>query len=132
MNRLAFVATSIALVLYLHVESVVSIRCYVCDTNTNKLCADPFDNLTMSISFCYGGGKMSTGCRKLKQAGKNGRVIRECLFNGDPECKSRTSDGMMCTDCTGHDGCNAASWTRISTTLAVVIISTIIFKCLAF
>lgn len=42
----------IATIAFLNIASVAAIKCYVCQSNIDPKCADPFDNLTLPITDC--------------------------------------------------------------------------------
>ena len=127
--------------------TVLSIRCWVCRSDSDPKCADPFDNSTLPISDCsivtlghltngYGRPMRAAMCRKIRQkVHGNWRTIRNCAFLGEPgegtgnehHCLIRqgTHDIYMeyCT-CNSKDGCNSASGLTLSPiflTIAIMI-----------
>lgn len=132
--------------------TALSIRCWVCRSDSDPKCADPFDNRTLPITDCdivtaphltmeplFPGGARrpmrATMCRKIRQkVNGNWRTIRGCAFLGKPgegkgtehHCLIRqgTHDIYMeyCT-CNSKDGCNTGTGTSIEKIF--ILISTI-------
>jgi len=108
------------------------IKCWVCRSDGDPKCADPFDNTSFPITDCthedersHLPGLKSTMCRKVRQK-VNGewRYIRSCAFLGEPGigkderyCLYRSGTYNIhveyCT-CRKKDGCNSADTTGIS------------------
>ena len=136
-----------------HVTTALSIRCWVCRSDSDPKCADPFDNKTLPITDCdimtaphltmeplFPGGPRrpirATMCRKTRQK-VNGHwtTIRDCAFLGQPgegkgtehHCLIRqgTYDVYMehCT-CNSKDGCNTGT-TTTPVEKAFILMSTI-------
>ena len=69
-----------------------SIKCWVCRSDGDPLCADPFDNTSFPISDCnkekplaHLPGLSSTMCRKVRQkVNGNWRYLRSCAWLGEP------------------------------------------------
>ncbi|GBN10227.1 hypothetical protein AVEN_217489-1 [Araneus ventricosus] len=121
------------------------IKCWVCRSDADPRCVDPFDNTTIPIFDCdtmrlpqYPGLK-ATMCRKIRQkVYGNWRFIRTCAFLGTPgegtgnenHCTMRTGTYNVyfetCT-CNSKDGCNSAVSLRMScVTLLLTLL--LIFK----
>ncbi|CAL1287610.1 unnamed protein product [Larinioides sclopetarius] len=121
------------------------IKCWVCRSDADPRCVDPFDNTTIPIFDCdtmklpqYPGLK-ATMCRKIRQkVYGNWRFIRTCAFLGTPgegtgnenHCTMRTGTYNVyfetCT-CNSKDGCNGAVSLRMScATLLLTLL--LIFK----
>ncbi|XP_071442635.1 UPAR/Ly6 domain-containing protein crok [Hetaerina americana] len=102
------------------------IKCWVCRSDSDPKCADPFDNSTVPITDCnqekgfnHLKGIRPTMCRKIRQK-VNGewRYFRSCAYLGEPGiagderfCLMRTGTYNIfmeyCT-CNSKDGCNGA------------------------
>ncbi|XP_015120248.1 uncharacterized protein LOC107043320 [Diachasma alloeum] len=122
----------VALVLLIcFIEQGFSIKCWVCRSDRDPKCADPFDNTTVPISDCKGKtldhlpGIKPTMCRKIRQK-VNGvwSYFRSCAFLGEPGlarderfCLMRTGSYNIfmeyCT-CNTKDGCNSGTTFSIS------------------
>ncbi|KAL2716632.1 uncharacterized protein V1478_014308 [Vespula squamosa] len=109
------------------IEQGFSIKCWVCRSDSDPKCADPFDNSTVPITDCkqepdleHLPGVRPTMCRKIRQK-VNGewRYFRSCAYMGEPGiagderfCLMRTGTYNIfmeyCT-CNSKDGCNSAS-----------------------
>lgn len=118
----------ILIVLFCYFGQGLSIKCWVCRSDQDPKCSDPFDNSTATITDCkqekgleHLPGIKSTMCRKIRQK-VNGvwRYFRNCAFLGEPGiagderfCLMRTGTYNIfmeyCT-CNSKDGCNAASY----------------------
>lgn len=104
-----------------------SIKCWVCRSDLDPRCVDPFDNTTLPIYDCaverlsHIPDVRATMCRKVRQkVYGNWRFIRSCAFLGSPGegtgnenyCTMRTGTYNVfvetCT-CNSKDGCNAAT-----------------------
>lgn len=125
-NRLAFLATTLLLLCCVH--QGMSIKCWVCRSDSDPKCADPFDNSTVPITDCkqepdleHLPGVRPTMCRKIRQK-VNGewRYFRSCAYMGEPGisgderfCLMRTGTYNIfmeyCT-CNSKDGCNSAGY----------------------
>uniref|UniRef100_A0A4Q8K287 U6-Liphistoxin-Lsp1a_1 n=2 Tax=Liphistius TaxID=62150 RepID=A0A4Q8K287_9ARAC len=109
-----------------------AIKCWVCRSDADPRCKDPFDNTTLPITDCdaysleHYPGLKATMCRKIRQkVYGDWRFIRTCAFLGTPGegtgnenyCSMRTGTYNVfvetCT-CNSKDGCNSASLTRFS------------------
>ncbi|XP_046753042.1 uncharacterized protein LOC124416161 [Diprion similis] len=102
----------------------LGIKCWVCRSDSDPKCADPFDNTTVPITDCkqeqpldHLPGVKPTMCRKIRQK-VNGewRYFRSCAWMGEPGiagderfCLMRTGTYNIfmeyCT-CNSKDGCN--------------------------
>ncbi|KAK2587780.1 hypothetical protein KPH14_003885 [Odynerus spinipes] len=109
------------------IQQGFSIKCWVCRSDSDPKCADPFDNSTVPITDCkqepelpHLKGVRATMCRKIRQK-VNGewRYFRSCAYLGEPGiegderfCLMRTGTYNIfmeyCT-CNSKDGCNSAS-----------------------
>ncbi|XP_076633567.1 crooked [Colletes latitarsis] len=130
------------LALLCYIEQVDSIKCWVCRSDSDPKCADPFDNTTVPITNCkqepdleHLPGIRPTMCRKIRQK-VNGiwRYFRSCAYMGEPGiggderfCLMRTGTYNIfmeyCT-CNSKDGCNTASnyqGSLIISTIATII-----------
>lgn len=107
-------------------EEALSIKCWVCRSDSDPKCADPFDNSTVPITDCkqendlpHLPGVRPTMCRKIRQK-VNGewRYFRSCAYLGEPGiegderfCLMRTGTYNIfmeyCT-CNSKDGCNSS------------------------
>ncbi|XP_073993616.1 crooked [Rhodnius prolixus] len=107
-------------------QEALSIKCWVCRSDADPKCADPFDNSTVPITDCkqepdlpHLPGVRPTMCRKIRQK-VNGewRYFRSCAYLGEPGiegderfCLMRTGTYNIfmeyCT-CNSKDGCNSA------------------------
>ncbi|XP_014286125.1 UPAR/Ly6 domain-containing protein crok [Halyomorpha halys] len=105
----------------------LAIKCWVCRSDSDPKCADPFDNSTVPITDCshepdliHFPGVRPTMCRKIRQK-VNGewRYFRSCAYLGEPGiegderfCLMRTGTYNIfmeyCT-CNSKDGCNTGS-----------------------
>lgn len=111
----------------LGLPGVNGIKCWVCRSDSDPKCADPFDNTSLPIYDCATEklsqlpSVPSTMCRKTRQkVNGNWRFIRTCAFLGKPGeghedenyCLMRTGTYNVfmetCT-CKSKDGCNTAS-----------------------
>merc|ERR1712183_642763 len=122
---------SIALIVFLmyllNIQGGDSIKCWVCRSDGDPKCADPFDNTSFPIADCrqekereHLPGLGATMCRKIRQKiNGNWRYIRGCAWLGEPGIgrderycihRSGTYNVHMeyCT-CRSKDGCNSAS-----------------------
>jgi len=109
-----------------------SIKCWVCRSDGDQKCADPFDNTSFPITDCrtekertHLPGLEATMCRKVRQK-VNGewRYIRSCARLGEPGvgsderyCIHRSGTYNIhveyCT-CRKKDGCNPASTVTVN------------------
>ncbi|XP_053979224.1 uncharacterized protein LOC128896146 [Hylaeus anthracinus] len=121
------------------IPHVFSIKCWVCRSDSDPKCADPFDNTTVPITDCkqepdlaHLPGVRPTMCRKIRQK-VNGvwRYFRSCAYMGEPGiagderfCLMRTGTYNIfmeyCT-CNSKDGCNAASHDQGSLTVLMIV-----------
>ncbi|GFS88611.1 uncharacterized protein TNCV_1462121 [Trichonephila clavipes] len=126
-------------------QRAVGIKCWVCRSDADPRCVDPFDNTTIPIFDCdtsklpqYPELK-ATMCRKIRQkVYGNWRFIRTCAFLGSPGegtgnenyCTMRTGTYNVfmetCT-CNSKDGCNTAASLRLSYA-AALLTALLIFK----
>lgn len=110
------------------IQQGLTIKCWVCRSDQDPKCADPFDNRTVPITDCkqepeleHLEGVRPTMCRKIRQK-VNGvwRYFRSCAYMGEPGiagderfCLMRTGTYNIfmeyCT-CNSKDGCNTASF----------------------
>lgn len=122
-----------------------SIKCWVCRSDTDPKCSDPFDNSTVPITDCrqepylpHLPGVRPTMCRKIRQK-VNGewRYFRSCAYLGEPGiegderfCLMRTGTYNIfmeyCT-CNSKDGCNAASLFSVSSTALFTMFMSILY-----
>jgi len=131
--RLTYTATLTIFVAYLlGIQSGDSIKCWVCRSDGDPKCADPFDNTSFPIADCarekpreHLPGLQSTMCRKVRQkVNGNWRYIRSCAWLGEPGvgrderyCIHRSGTYNIhveyCT-CRSKDGCNGSKATSPS------------------
>ncbi|XP_072753902.1 UPAR/Ly6 domain-containing protein crok [Anoplolepis gracilipes] len=124
--RFTFLATAFLLICC--VREGFSIKCWVCRSDSDQKCGDPFDNTSLPITDCKLEGDLEhlpgvrpTMCRKIRQK-VNGewRYFRSCAYMGEPGiagderfCLMRTGTYNIfmeyCT-CNSKDGCNLASY----------------------
>lgn len=127
-----------ALFVFCCIQQGLSIKCWVCRSDSDPKCADPFDNTTVPITDCkqepeleHLPGVRPTMCRKIRQK-VNGewRYFRSCAYMGEPGiagderfCLMRTGTYNIfmeyCT-CNSKDGCNTASYNHGSVFALVV------------
>merc|ERR1712080_45470 len=152
-RRLPYTATLAIFVVYLlGIQSGESIKCWVCRSDGDPKCSDPFDNTSFPITDCrqveeraHLQGLEATMCRKVRQK-VNGewRYIRSCAFLGEPGLESSIGSGRderycihrtgtynihveYCT-CRSKDGCNSGrrfaptNWMILSV-LSIVIVT---------
>jgi len=113
--------------LLLIVPESIGIKCWVCNSYSDRKCADPFDNRSYVITDCDSKDQLrdnlqgvpSTMCRKTSQK-VNGiwRYIRSCGFLGEPGigrderyCRRRKGTNDIYIEdclCRGKDGCNGS------------------------
>ncbi|XP_029159953.1 uncharacterized protein LOC114931960 [Nylanderia fulva] len=125
-NRFYLLATVFLLICC--IQEGFSIKCWVCRSDSDPKCADPFDNSTVPITDCkqepelgHLPGVKPTMCRKIRQK-VNGewRYFRSCAYMGEPGiagderfCLMRTGTYNIfmeyCT-CNSKDGCNLAPY----------------------
>ncbi|CAL1676240.1 unnamed protein product [Lasius platythorax] len=124
--RFSFLATVFLLICC--IQEGFSIKCWVCRSDNDPKCGDPFDNTTTPITDCKQEEELShlpgvkpTMCRKIRQK-VNGewRYFRSCAYMGEPGiagderfCLMRTGTYNIfmeyCT-CSSKDGCNLAPY----------------------
>lgn len=111
-------------VLFFSLEAL-AIKCWVCRSDSDPKCADPFDNSTVPITDCVHEPDLPhfpnvrpTMCRKIRQKVKGEwRYFRSCAYLGEPGiegderfCLMRTGTYNIfmeyCT-CNSKDGCNS-------------------------
>ncbi|KAG8230433.1 hypothetical protein J437_LFUL015455 [Ladona fulva] len=122
------------------------IKCWVCRSDSDPKCADPFDNSTVPITDCeqepyldHLPGIKPKMCRKIRQK-VNGqwRYFRSCAYLGEPGiagderfCLMRTGTYNIfmeyCT-CNSKDGCNSAVSLSGSFALFFPLAALLIFK----
>uniref|UniRef100_A0A224XZC1 Putative conserved plasma membrane protein n=1 Tax=Panstrongylus lignarius TaxID=156445 RepID=A0A224XZC1_9HEMI len=127
-------------------QEALSIKCWVCRSDSDPKCADPFDNSTVPITDCKQEDDLShlpgvrpTMCRKIRQK-VNGewRYFRSCAYLGEPGIKGDERFCLMrtgtynifmeyCT-CNSKDGCNSA----ISLCSGISSLAIILFTLLWF
>merc|ERR1711936_1255557 len=125
------IALIVFLIYILGIQTGHSIKCWVCRSDGDPKCADPFDNTSFPITDCshkppreHLPGLLSTMCRKIRQK-VNGewRFIRSCAFLGEPGvgnderyCIHRSGTYNIhveyCT-CRKKDGCNSVPSTQL-------------------
>jgi len=128
---LKYLAISVLVAAYFFHESF-GIKCWVCRSDSDPKCGDPFDNTSVPITDCkqekelqHIPGVRPTMCRKIRQK-VNGewRYFRSCAYLGEPGiegderfCLMRTGTYNIwmeyCT-CNTKDGCNSASLATLS------------------
>ncbi|KAK6627808.1 hypothetical protein RUM44_010287 [Polyplax serrata] len=116
-----------AICTFFSIQEVVGIKCWVCRSDVDPKCKDPFDNSSFPITDCrqepelaHLPGIRPTMCRKIRQK-VNGewRYYRSCAYLGEPGienderfCLMRTGTYNIfmeyCT-CNSKDGCNSGS-----------------------
>ncbi|KAK0182624.1 hypothetical protein PV327_000740 [Microctonus hyperodae] len=120
------------------IEQGLSIKCWVCRSDSDPKCADPFDNSTLPITDCKQAedlehlpGVRPTMCRKIRQkVHGEWRYFRGCAFMGEPGimgderfCLMRTGSYNIfmeyCT-CNSKDGCNSGTIGQSSWLLCLV------------
>ncbi|XP_043284086.1 uncharacterized protein [Venturia canescens] len=128
------------LMVFICVEQGLSIKCWVCRSDFDPKCADPFDNSTIGFSDCSqldplehlpGVGK-PTMCRKIRQkvAGV-WKYFRSCAYLGEPGiegderfCLMRTGSYNVfmeyCT-CNSKDGCNGGHNVRGAWYIPIIV-----------
>ncbi|KAK0087660.1 hypothetical protein PV325_000467 [Microctonus aethiopoides] len=116
----------------------LSIKCWVCRSDSDPKCADPFDNSTLPITDCKQAkdlehlpGVRPTMCRKIRQkVHGEWRYFRGCAYMGEPGimgderfCLMRTGSYNIfmeyCT-CNSKDGCNSGTIGQSSWLLCLV------------
>ncbi|XP_054267354.1 uncharacterized protein LOC128990312 [Macrosteles quadrilineatus] len=122
------------------------IKCWVCRSDSDPKCGDPFDNSSVPIIDCkqekdleHIPGVRPTMCRKIRQK-VNGewRYFRSCAYLGEPGiqgderfCLMRTGTYNIwmeyCT-CNTKDGCNTGSLTALSSLAAFVFVLVTLFR----
>ncbi|XP_058803599.1 uncharacterized protein LOC131671294 [Phymastichus coffea] len=125
-NKTILLQLVLIVLLACFVEKGFSIKCWVCRSDSDPKCSDPFDNTTIPITDCskereleHLPGIRPTMCRKVRQK-VNGvwRYFRSCAYLGEPGiqgderfCLMRTGTYNIfmeyCT-CNSKDGCNSA------------------------
>lgn len=140
---------SIFLFYILSIQSGDSIKCWVCRSDGDPKCADPFDNKSFPITDCkiekdrkHLGNLKATMCRKVRQKVEgNWRYLRSCAWLGEPGVGSAggyTPDERYCIHrsgtynihveyctCRSKDGCNGAESVRVSKVVFVILASTL-------
>ncbi|XP_077299781.1 crooked [Arctopsyche grandis] len=132
------------------VPATWSIKCWVCRSDSDPKCADPFDNSTVPITDCtkepylpHLPGVRPTMCRKIRQK-VNGewRYIRSCAYMGEPGlggderfCIMRTGTYNIfleyCT-CNSKDGCNSAISHKSHSAITILLIALATFMSAIF
>jgi len=122
---LSSIIVMVAFIYILGIQTSESIKCWVCRSDGDPKCADPFDNTSFPIADCrtekpreHLPGLEPTMCRKVRQkVNGNWRYIRSCAWLGEPGvgrderyCIHRSGTYNIhveyCT-CRSKDGCNA-------------------------
>ncbi|XP_059079941.1 uncharacterized protein LOC131878056 [Tigriopus californicus] len=115
-----------AITVLIFIQDTSAIKCWVCRSDGDPKCADPFDNTSFPITDCkqekpreHLPGLESTMCRKVRQkVNGNWRYLRSCAWLGEPGigrderyCIHRSGTYNIhveyCT-CRSKDGCNGA------------------------
>ncbi|XP_050476007.1 uncharacterized protein LOC126866455 [Bombus huntii] len=140
-NKTSFHIILIVLFVFCCIQQGLSIKCWVCRSDSDPKCADPFDNTTVPITDCkqepdleHLPGVRPTMCRKIRQK-VNGvwRYFRSCAYMGEPGiegderfCLMRTGTYNIfmeyCT-CNSKDGCNAASYNHKSIFTSIIALA---------
>ncbi|KAG7189300.1 hypothetical protein KM043_016958 [Ampulex compressa] len=106
-NGLDFRLLAILLFLGCCIEQGFSIKCWVCRSDSDPKCADPFDNSTVPITDCkqepdleHIPGVKPTMCRKIRQK-VNGawRYFRSCAYLGEPAKMGATQPHTIMEAC---------------------------------
>ncbi|KAF6213285.1 hypothetical protein GE061_011003 [Apolygus lucorum] len=130
--------TTVVLFLVCVVAQCLALKCWVCRSDSDPKCADPFDNSTVPITDCkqeadlaHLPGVRPTMCRKIRQkVHGQWRYFRSCAYLGVPGiqgderfCLMRTGTYNIfmeyCT-CNSKDGCNSGpivsplKWTALT------------------
>ncbi|XP_044739538.1 uncharacterized protein LOC123300923 [Chrysoperla carnea] len=114
------------------IQNSYAIKCWVCRSDADPKCGDPFDNTTVPITDCrqekgldHLPGVKATMCRKIRQKVHGSwRYFRSCAYMGEPGiggderfCLMRTGTYNIfmeyCT-CNSKDGCNTGSSFTVS------------------
>ncbi|XP_037039358.1 uncharacterized protein LOC119076607 [Bradysia coprophila] len=142
MSNSTFVNVLIVAVLSCLIRSVVTLKCYQCETSTNKNCTYFFDlYLSVKPQECVDNGSLSLNgfslsCLKILTTnyyGKivNHQVVRKCIWKHEnqnpcaipttlrPYSGPRTAH-QTCTVCSDKDGCNGGSSLTNFTELVVL------------
>ncbi|XP_012230027.1 UPAR/Ly6 domain-containing protein crok [Linepithema humile] len=128
-NRFCFLV--VVLLFFFYAQEGLSIKCWVCRSDSDPKCADPFDNSTVPITDCNQEPRLNfskkyqdvkaTMCRKIRQkVHGEWRYFRSCAYMGEPGiggderfCLMRTGTYNIfmeyCT-CNSKDGCNSAPY----------------------
>ncbi|XP_017766237.1 PREDICTED: uncharacterized protein LOC108555202 [Eufriesea mexicana] len=132
---------TILLILFCSIQQGLSIKCWVCRSDSDPKCADPFDNTTVPITDCkqepdleHLPGVRPTMCRKIRQKVSGvWRYFRSCAYMGEPGidgderfCLMRTGTYNIfmeyCT-CNSKDGCNTASYNHGSILASIIALA---------
>ncbi|XP_011305606.1 uncharacterized protein [Fopius arisanus] len=133
MNNIGSTKGLVALVLLIcFIQQGFSIKCWVCRSDRDPKCADPFDNTTVPITDCSTQDRLEhlpdvkpTMCRKIRQkVYGQWTYFRSCAYLGEPGldrderfCLMRTGSYNIfmeyCT-CNTKDGCNSGTSFSIS------------------
>lgn len=141
-----YTAIIVTFTLVFLIEEGDSIKCWVCRSDSDPKCGDPFDNSTMPITDCIQEPDLPhiphvrpTMCRKIRQkVHGEWRYFRSCAYLGEPGiegderfCLMRTGTYNIfmeyCT-CNTKDGCNSAPLAVISLTLIAVTVAVHFFR----
>ncbi|KAF3421377.1 hypothetical protein E2986_00195 [Frieseomelitta varia] len=137
-NKTSLPILLLVLFVFCCIQQGLSIKCWVCRSDSDPKCADPFDNTTVPITDCkqepdleHLPGVRPTMCRKIRQK-VNGewRYFRSCAYMGEPGiegderfCLMRTGTYNIfmeyCT-CNSKDGCNTA-WSNHGSVFASIV-----------
>uniref|UniRef100_A0A1B6FS97 Uncharacterized protein n=1 Tax=Cuerna arida TaxID=1464854 RepID=A0A1B6FS97_9HEMI len=123
-----------------------AIKCWVCRSDSDPKCGDPFDNSSVPITDCkqepdleHIPGVRPTMCRKIRQKVKGEwRYFRSCAYLGEPGiggderfCLMRTGTYNIwmeyCT-CNTKDGCNTGSLTTFSSIAALLFVIVVLYR----
>ncbi|KAG8281305.1 uncharacterized protein LOC124362422 [Homalodisca vitripennis] len=123
-----------------------AIKCWVCRSDSDPKCGDPFDNSSVPITDCkqepdleHIPGVRPTMCRKIRQKVKGEwRYFRSCAYLGEPGiggderfCLMRTGTYNIwmeyCT-CNTKDGCNTGSLTTLSSIAALLFVIVVLYR----
>lgn len=133
----------ITIITMLAPQITAGIKCYQCNSRSNASCVDA-DNLDAFLVDCetqpkpYGVTKNATMCRKISDnLHYEKHVVRSCAYEGEVDanpkkCRRRQVaerfKQVWCT-CNDKDGCNSASFLRLSVALSVFL-PTVLFVLL--
>lgn len=134
----------------INVLTVFSIKCWVCRSDSDPKCADPFDNSTVPITDCsqepylpHLPGVRPTMCRKTRQkVFGEWRYFRSCAYLGEPGiagderfCLMRTGTYnifMEYCQCNSKDGCNVGSLPSLGSPLSFLLSGIAAWKVVSY